>query len=390
MGGYIFRIRNDLRDKLLKATTGHGRAGGKTDMGELEQLRGRIDELDKQLVALLNERAKIVIEVGRYKKREKDAPPVYAPDRERAVLDKVKQNNGGPLPDKCLLAVYRELMSGSFFLERPLRIAYLGPAGSFSHAAACAKFGQSVEYEPLSDIRAVFDEITREHCDLGVVPVENAIAGGIIETLDSLIDSSVLICGEMMMAIHHNLLANCKLEELEMVYSKPEAFAQCRQWMSATLPEVHAIPTASTAHAARKAAGETHAGAIGSELAGELYGLKLVCENVEDIANNVTRFLVIGREAARPMGDDKTTLVFNTAHKAGALVDVLQAFRYNGVNLTNIESRPSRKREMEYAFFVECQGHQQEPNVSRAIEEVQRHCLGLSVLGSYPRATEVV
>ena len=197
-------------------------------MDQLEKYRSQIDQIDEQLVKLLNDRARVVVEVGKYKQREKNAPPIYAPDRERAVFDKVKAHNTGPLPDRCLLAIWRELMSGSFFLERPLRIAFLGPEGSFSHAAAALKFGQSVEYEPLADIRSVFDEITREHCDLGLVPVENAIAGGIIETLDALMDSSVIVCGEMLMAVHHNLLANCPLEEVEHIYSKPEVFAQCR------------------------------------------------------------------------------------------------------------------------------------------------------------------
>ena len=358
-------------------------------MPELDQLRQQIDRIDEQLVKLLNERANVVIKVGDYKKRDKAAPPIYSPDREQQVFDKIKAHNKGPLPDRTLLAIYRELMSGSFFLERPLRIAFLGPEGSFSHTAARLKFGQSVEYEPLADIRAVFDEITREHCDLGIVPVENAIVGGIIETLDSLIESSVTICAELTMMIHHNLLANCRLDEIERVYSKPEVFTQCRQWLAATLPEVVTVPTASTAGAAQHASGEANAAAIGSRLAGELYSLKPICENIEDVTNNITRFLVIGREPARPSGNDKTTLVFNTAHKAGALVDVLAAFRYNQVNLTNIESRPSKKRQREYYFFVECQGHQEQANVSQAIDEARRHCLQLSVLGSFPIANEV-
>ena len=281
-------------------------------------------------------------------------------------------------------------MSGSFFLERPLRIACLGPEGSFSHAAACHKFGQSVEYEPLADIWAVFDEIGRQHCDYGVVPVENAIAGGVLETLDLLIESNVLVVAEMQMAVHHNLLANCPLEKIKKIYSKPEAFAQCRQWLSATLPNIQTMPSASTARAAQQAATEDNAAAIGSRLAGELYELQIICENIEDITDNITRFLIIGREPVKPTGNDKTTLIFHTAHKAGALVDVLQAFRYNNVNLTNIESRPSRKRQREFAFFVECQGHQQDTNVAQAIIEVKRHCLGLSVIGSYPMSTEIL
>jgi chorismate mutase / prephenate dehydratase len=359
-------------------------------MGELENLRKQIDQIDEQLVRLINERAKVVVEVGKLKRQDRSAPGVYAPDRERQVLDRVKALNAGPLPDHCLLAIYRELMSGSFFLERPLRIAFLGPEGSFSHTAAILKFGQSVEYEPLADIQAVFDEISREHCDLGIVPVENSIAGGIIETLDALVESNVLICGEVLLAIHHNLLAQCGLREIKLIYSKPEVFAQCRRWLSTTLPQIDTLPTASSAQAAQKAAAEPGTAAIGSSLAAELYNLQVVCENIEDITNNITRFFIIGREPARPSGNDKTALVFSTAHKAGALVDVLQAFRYNNVNLTNIESRPSKKREREYYFFVDCQGHKDDPNVIQALSEAKRHCLQLSVLGSFPQANEIL
>ena len=282
------------------------------------------------------------------------------------------------------------MMSGSFFLERPLRIAYLGPDGSFSHTAAMMKFGQSVEYEPQTDIRGVFDEINHERCDLGVVPIENSIAGGVIETLDELIETPVHICAELRLAIHHNLLANCRLEEITTIYSKPEVFTQCRQWLSSTLPNIGTIASASTAEAANQVGNEPGAAAIASKLAAELYDLQIVCENIEDIRNNVTRFFVIGREPARPTGNDKTAMVFNTAHKIGALVDVLHSFRNNGVNLTNIESRPSRKRDMEYYFFVECQGHQNSENVLSAMKDARVHCLQLSVLGSYPEVSEVL
>ena len=359
-------------------------------MKNLEQLRVQIDQIDEELVKLLNERAKIVVDVGQIKKSDKNAPPIYAPDRERRVLEKVKAANKGPLPDRTLTAIYRELMSGSFYLERPLRIAYLGPEGSFSHNAAMLKFGQSVEYEPLTHIKNVFEEIDKNHCDLGIVPIENSIAGGIIETLDALVDSSVIICAEVVLTIHHNLLANCAQEDINNIYSKPEVFTQCRDWLTATMPAIETVPTTSSAEAAQIAAKTENAAAIGSTIAADLYDLKIVCENIEDIVNNTTRFLVIGREAARPSGNDKTSLIFSTAHKTGALVDVLKAFRDNDVNLTNIESRPSRKRQREYYFFVDCQGHQEEESTQKALTESRKHCLQLSVLGSYPCATEIL
>jgi chorismate mutase/prephenate dehydratase len=354
----------------------------------LEELRKRIDDIDHQLVKLLNERARVVVDIGKLK--SKTDRPVYAPDREKAVLERVTKANEGPLPDKCLVAIWRELMSGSFFLERPLRIGYLGPGGSFSHTAAMLKFGQSVEYEPLTDITSIFDEVSKGHCDLGLAPVENTIGGGVIETLDALVESDVKVCAEVQMAIHHNLLGNCSLEEIEKIYSKPEVFAQCRNWLSATFKEAKTIPVASTARAAQMAANEPGTAAIGSHIAAELYGLQIICENIEDIANNVTRFLVISCEDARPTGDDKTAILFSTAHKAGALADVLEVFKKYDINMTNIESRHSKKRQREYYFFVDFLGHRKDKNVREGLKETRKHCLQLSVLGSFPKAKELL
>ncbi len=354
----------------------------------LEELRNRIDELDHQLVKLLNERARVVVDIGKLK--NKTDKPVYAPDREKDVFARIIKASKGPLPDKCLVAIWRELMSGSFALERPLRIAYLGPGGSFSHTAAMLKFGQSVEYESLTDITSIFEEVSKGHCDLGLVPVENTMGGGVIETLDALIDSNVKICAEVLMAIHHNLMGNCTLEEIEKIYSKPEVFAQCRNWLSATFKDAQTIPVASTARAAQLAADEPRAAAIGSSIAAELYGLRIVCENIEDTANNVTRFLIISKEDARPTGEDKTSILFSTAHKAGALADVLDVFKRFGINMTNIESRPSRKRQWEYYFFVDFLGYRTEEHIQKGMEESRKHCLQLSILGSFPRATELL
>ena len=241
----------------------------------LEDLRKQIDRLDAQLVDLLNARANVVIEVGKLKNQTSE--PIYAPDREKQVFERISRANKGPLPDKTLHAIWRELMSGSFVLERPLRIAYLGPEGSFSHTAAMLKFGQSVEYEAVADIRAIFEEVGKRHSDLGVVPIENSAGGGVIETLDAFIDTDVMICAEIHMAIHHNLLANCALDEIEKIYSKPEVFAQCRNWLSATFKDEATIPVASTAGAAQMASEEPRAAAIGSTIAAEIYGLKIIC-----------------------------------------------------------------------------------------------------------------
>jgi chorismate mutase/prephenate dehydratase len=357
-------------------------------MPNLDDLRKQIDEIDAKLIELLNQRAGVVIEVGQLKKQT--STPVYSPDREKEILEKVKRYNKGPLPNKCLTAIWRELMSGSFILERPLRVSYLGPAGSFSHTAAIGKFGTSVDYEPIVDIRGIFDEVSKGHCDLGVVPIENTLGGGVIETLDALVDSDVKVCAEILMAIHHNLLANCNLDQIEKIYSKPEVFTQCRNWLASTFKDAKTVAEASTAKAAQKAAKEPKSAAIGSTIAAELYGLKVICENIEDTPNNVTRFFVVAKEDSKPTGQDKTSVLFSTAHKAGALVDVLEVFKKYEVNLTNIESRPSKKREWEYYFFVDFTGHHSEEKTQKALDEAKKHCLQLSILGSFPRATEVL
>ncbi|HSW46518.1 MAG TPA: prephenate dehydratase [Phycisphaerae bacterium] len=353
----------------------------------LDELRKQIDAIDQELVALLNRRAEVVVEVGRIKNA--DGTPIYAPDREKAVFEKVCRANKGPLPDKTLVAIYRELMSGSFALERPLRIAYLGPEGSYSHLAAVEKFGASVEYEPVANIHGVFDEVAREHADFGIVPIENTVGGGVIDTLDALVETDIQICAEINRSIHHNLLANCALEEVQQVYSKPEVFAQCQRWLGETNLANKTIAVASTSKAAELARDEKGAAAIASTLAAELYELKIVCGNIEDNPKNTTRFFVIGHEPAKPTGDDKTSVVFTTKDEPGALVSVLQAFKDNGVNMSFIQSRPSKKRNWEYYFFGDLKGHQDRPGVTQAIMAAREHCLRLNVLGSYPRAAEM-
>lgn len=354
----------------------------------LEELRKQIDVVDRELVDLLNKRAQIVVEVGKLKTA--DGTPIYAPDREKRVFEKIRTANQGPLPNKTLIAIYRELMSGSFALEKPLRIAYLGPKGSFSHLAAKGKFGASVEYEPVTLIRSVFDEVSRGHADFGVVPIENSVGGGVIDTLDALVDTDVQICAEINHGIHHNLLARCPLDQVERIYSKPEVFAQCQRWLGQTGMAGRTIPVASTSNAAEMATREEGTAAIASAMAAELYQLKIICDNIEDNANNVTRFFVIGRQPAGPTGDDKTSLVFTTKDEPGALVEVLLALRAADINMSFIESRPSKKRNWEYYFFTDVKGHQTESHVQDAVESARQHCLRLNVLGSYPRALEVL
>ncbi|MDB5173436.1 MAG: pheA [Phycisphaerales bacterium] len=354
----------------------------------LEPLRQQIDALDHQIVDLLNARARVVVEIGKLKQQHN--APIYSPDREKMVLEKVRTLNGGPLPDRCLEAVYRELMSGSFALEKPLRIGFLGPTGTFSHAASVQKFGSSVAHVPLADIPSVFDEVIRGHIDYGLVPVENSLHGGVVDTLDAFLQSSAKICAEVKVTIHHNLLARGPWEEIKAVYSKPEVFSQCRKWLSAVAKDRDVQPAASTSKAAEMASQQPGVAAIGSKLAGQLHGLRVLFENIEDDPDNETRFFVIGREGARKTGDDKTAIMFTTAHKPGALAEVLDVFKENGINLTDIEKRPSKKVNWEYYFFIDAQGHADDAGMKKAIEQARMHCLQLTVLGSYPRATEVL
>jgi chorismate mutase/prephenate dehydratase len=355
---------------------------------DLSELRKRIDDLDCRIVELLNERAKVVVEVGKVK--QADGTPIYSPDREQVVLQRVEQLNRGPLPPKTLQAIYRELMSGSFALEKPLRIGFLGPEGSFSHLASMRKFGASVEHRPLPDIRAVFHEVARGHCDLGLVPIENSLGGGVIETMDCFLESDVSICAEVVVEIHHNLLANCPPERIKLVASKPEIFAQCRNWLSTGLTGVELVPVASSSKAAEMAATEQNLAAIGSQLAAELYGLKIVFANIEDNPNNQTRFLVIGKKPSGRTGNDKTSILFTTPHRAGALAEALNVFAAHQVNLTSIDNRPSKRRNWEYYFFVDAEGHMDDEGLRVAIEEVRTHCNELHVLGSFPRAAGAI
>lgn len=366
----------------------------------LDRLRDKIDDIDEQLVRLLNERARAVVKVGSLKRDS--GIPIYAPHREREVLGKAIGRNRGPLPDRTVEGVYRELMSGSFAIERPLRIGFLGPRGSFSHLASVKHFGSSVDFEDLRTIDGVFTEIRRGHVDYGLVPIENSIGGGIVETLDAFTEHAggVTIYAEAQIEIHHALLANCEPASIKRIHSKPEIFAQCRTWLATQYPEAELVPAASSSRAAMTAAEEVEtalaigttpvAAAIGNELAGAIYGLNTLFENIEDHPGNVTRFLVLSREKARKSGDDKTSIMFNTQDKPGALVEVLTVFRDTNINLTHIDKRPSGRENWQYTFFVDAVGHRDERSLTKAIREAAGHCKDLIVLGSYPASRRML
>lgn len=356
----------------------------------LETLRGGIDRIDEQLVALMAERARLVVEVGKTKRQGGIA--IYAPHRERAVIERAIGRNPGPLPPRTIEAVFREIMSGSFALELPLRIGYLGPPGTFSHLAAVRHFGSSVEYANLSEISLVFEEVVKGHIHYGLVPYENSIGGSVTETLDAFQEHEVTIAAEALVEVNQVLLGNCAPEAVTRIHSRSEAFAQCRRWLSRRYPSAELVAEPSTAAAAQVAASASAEGAaaIGSLLAGEIYGLHALAEGIQDRAGNVTRFLVIGREPSQRSGSDKTTIIFAAQHRPGALVDVLEAFRRQQLNLSHIEKRPSARENWRYLFFIDVESHRDDEDLRRAIEEASTHCLSLTVLGSYPRAERII
>lgn len=375
---------------------GDSNAAGGPEPEGLDTLRQQIDTIDRELVDLLNRRARVVVEVGKLK-RDKGGP-IYAPHREAAVLKRALGQNEGPLADRTIEGIFRELMSGSFRIEQPLRIGFLGPKGSFSHVAATSHFGSSVSYENLREIGGVFTEVQRGHVDYGLVPIENSTGGAVIETLDAFksVRADVNVYAEVALGIRHSLLANCQPAQVRRIYSKPEVFAQCRSWISTQYPQAERIAAASTSQAVIQAKTEADAdpncgsAAIGSSLAGKLYGVNVLFAEIEDNPNNITRFFVIAKQQAKPSGDDKTSIMFATENRPGALVDVLRCFDQHGINLTHIEKRPSGRENWSYTFFIDAIGHKTEDNMAKGIEAARKVCQELWVLGSYPRASRIL
>lgn len=357
----------------------------------LDELRIKIDEADRKLIELINQRAGYVVDVGTIKRAQ--GIPIYAPHREAEVLNKVQGYNKGPISNQTIEAVYRELMSGSFALEQPLRIGYLGPVGTFSHYAAMRHFGSSVEFENLRAIEGVFEEVARGHVDYGLVPIENSTGGGITETLDAfrVYHNQLNIYGEVQLNVHFSLLANCQPHDVKRVYSKSEAFMQCRNWLATQYPRVELLPAESTAAAVQHAKAETEAdpncgtAAIGSSLAGEIYGLHSLFEQIEDRQGNITRFLILSKSKTEVSGNDKTSIMFTSDDRPGSLADVLTVFKRAGINLTHIDKRPSLEVNWDYTFFVDALGHASEPKFAEVVGEARAYCKDLTVLGSFPR-----
>lgn len=350
----------------------------------LKKIRARIDTLDEQIQALITERAKCAQEVARVKGA---GSAFYCPEREAEVLRKVAERNTGPLTTEEMVRLFREIMSACLALEQQLKIAFLGPEGTFTQAAALKHFGHSVQTVPLPAIDAVFREVESGAANYGVVPVENSTEGVINHTLDMFLNSPLRICGEVEQRIHHNLMSvGTEKKDIRRIYSHSQSLAQCREWIEEHMSGVELVSVSSNAEAARRAKGEAGAAAIAGETAAQIYGLNILVANIEDEPDNTTRFLVVGRNGIAPSGNDKTTLLLSTANKPGSLYTLLAPLAKHGVSMTRIESRPSRRAMWDYVFFVDIEGHAQTEPVVSALKELQQHAALLKVLGSYPRA----
>ncbi len=352
---------------------------------ELQKIRSEIDQLDGQIISLIQKRAEFAQEIGRVKRNAGD--PIYRPDRERDVYEKVSSRSQGPLPASVIRAIYREMMSGTIALEHPLRIGFLGPEGSFSHEALRSKFGSSIDSFPQPTIPDVFREVDSEKLDYGVVPVENSTEGQVSSTLDMFLETGVKIYSEHYQRISFSLLGFEKdLKSVKKIYGIRIGNEQCRNWISANLSHAEIIETSSTAMAAKLVAERKDGLAIASKIAGEQYGLELIHEGIEDYSGNTTRFLVIGKTECPRTGLDKTSLVFSLPNKTGALFSVLQKFNEANINLSKIESRPLKRNLWEYHFFIDFLGHKSDPKIASLLKSIEEECTVFKILGSYPSA----
>jgi len=352
---------------------------------KLGDLRKEIDKVDRKIIELLGKRGEITSGIGDLKKSKKQ--PIYASDRESHIYRTIAERNKGPLPDDSVKAVYREIMSACLSLEHPLVVAYLGPELTFTHQVSMKKFGSSVTYLSCDSITDVFGEVERGNADYGVVPIENSIEGAVSHTMDMFVGSPLLICSEIYLRIRHSLLSKARsIKSINTIYSNPQVFGQCRQWIEKNIPWAKLRDATSTAQAAKIASRHSKSACIASGLAAKRYELKVVVKSVEDSASNVTRFLIIGKNMGRPSGSDKTSIMFSVKDRPGVLHDMLSPFKKGRINLTKIESRPSKLRAWKYYFFVDMEGHCENKNVDKALKELKNRCDFVKVLGSYPKA----
>jgi chorismate mutase / prephenate dehydratase len=349
----------------------------------VDVLRKKIDQIDAKVVNLLNDRASLAQRIGHFKNRSNQE--VYAPQREKEVIERVCGLNGGPLPAQAIRAVFREIISACRSLEGPLNVAFFGAEATYTHLAAREKFGSAASLRSTASIAEVFQEVSQGRAAFGVVPIENSTEGVVAHTLDQLVESDLQIIAEIFQDIHHHLLSRSgRAEDVRRIISHPQALAQCRDWLARHFPAVPVEEVASTAHAAIQAAGDGTLAAISSAMAKEVYNLQSIAANIEDQSTNITRFVVIGKMSTPPTGDDKTSLVFSVHDKPGVLHRMLQPFARSRINLSKIESRPIKKKPWEYLFFLDLRGHREQAAVKKAIAALERHCSFLKVMGSYP------
>jgi chorismate mutase/prephenate dehydratase len=351
---------------------------------ELERLRGRIDEVNLRILEALSERARLAREIGTLKVGQ-----AYRPEREAQVLRRIKQANRGPLSEETVALLFREIMSACLALERPITVAYLGPRGTFSESASFKHFGHAAVGQPAPSIDEVFRSVESGAADFGVVPVENSTEGAVGRSLDLMPRTPMKVCGEVIVRIHHNLMAKvapASLGEIRRVFSHGQSLGQCHEWLNANLPHAERVAVASNAEAARRAAEEANSAAVAGEAAAQHYGLAILAPNIEDEPNNTTRFLVLGDYSPAPSGRDKTSLVLSARNRAGAVYEMLTPFATRGVSMTKFESRPSREALWEYLFFVDIEGHRDDPKVAEALADVGSIAGYIKVLGSYPAA----
>ncbi|HIG08082.1 MAG: prephenate dehydratase [Methylococcales bacterium] len=358
-----------------------------TSLLPLNELRNKIDTIDQSILTLINQRAALAIEVAKTKMAAGDDGCFYRPDREALVLRRIREINEGPLDDDVVISFFREIMSACLALEKPLAVAFLGPEGTFTQQAAVKHFGQGAHCVPASSINDIFWAVENKHCQFGVVPVENSTGGVITHTLDRFTKSELSICGEVEIRVNQNLMTRENdLSAISTVFSHEQSLKQCQKWLDENLPGVLQKSVSSNAEAAKLAAEQENSAAIAPVVAAGLYGLNILQRNIEDEADNTTRFLIIGDQRASTTGDDKTTLLISTGNQSGALHKILQPFAKYNISMTRIESRPSRQGLWEYVFFIDIEGHIENKEVSLALSELKDSVNMLTILGSYPRA----
>ena len=353
-------------------------------MKELEKLRREIDGIDDRILNLLNKRSRIVLDIAHIKRNSN--AKFYSPERERQILERLTANNKGPIPDATLKVIFREIISASLSLEEPLKVACLGPLATYTHLAAIRYFGSSAQFVPVPTIKDVFDVVESGKVDFGVVPIENSTEGVISYTIDLFMDYDLKVSAEVMLRITHNLLSKRgDKSRIKKIYSFSPPTAQCRRWLAANMAGIPIVEATSSAHAAELASRDDEGSAIASELAAEVYNLEFVERSIEDNKYNLTRFMVISKEFPQKSGKDKTSIMFSIKDKPGALYNILEPFKKAKLNLTKIESRPSRRRAWEYIFFVDIEGHIEDKKLKEAVEMMKENCLYLKILGSYPQ-----